>query len=77
MFLGTDTYQAVKDAGRYKECERTQGVSTTDLVGRMLLMTKCHQLKGEKEYGVSDYGHRSVSVLFNSVWMDLSFKYCQ
>jgi len=32
----------VKDAGRYRECRRTQGVSTTELVGRMLLMTKTH-----------------------------------
>ncbi|KAJ1651497.1 choline phosphate cytidylyltransferase [Dispira simplex] len=39
---GTDCYQAVKDAGRYKECKRTQGVSTTELVGRMLLMTRDH-----------------------------------
>lgn len=27
---------------RLRECNRTQGVSTTDLVGRMLLMTKAH-----------------------------------
>lgn len=27
---------------RPRECKRTQGVSTTDLVGRMLLMTKAH-----------------------------------
>ncbi|CAG8452288.1 843_t:CDS:2 [Ambispora leptoticha] len=39
---GTDCYQAVKDAGRYRECKRTQGVSTTELVGRMLLMTRDH-----------------------------------
>ena len=39
---GKDTYQEVKDAGRYKEVERTQGVSTTDLVGRMLLLTRYH-----------------------------------
>lgn len=25
-----------------RECKRTQGVSTTDLVGRMLLLTKAH-----------------------------------
>ncbi len=50
---GTDTYHLVKSADRYKEVERTQGVSTTDLVGRMLLMTKSHQLKGDKEYEVS------------------------
>uniref|UniRef100_A0A3P9IU42 ethanolamine-phosphate cytidylyltransferase n=1 Tax=Oryzias latipes TaxID=8090 RepID=A0A3P9IU42_ORYLA len=39
---GKDTYEEVKRAGRYRECKRTQGVSTTDLVGRMLLMTKAH-----------------------------------
>ena len=39
---GTDTYQIVKDLGRYQEFKRTSGVSTTDLVGRMLLATKTH-----------------------------------
>ncbi|KAJ3170665.1 Ethanolamine-phosphate cytidylyltransferase [Geranomyces variabilis] len=39
---GTDCYQLVKDAGRYRECKRTQGVSTTELVGRMLLMSREH-----------------------------------
>jgi len=39
---GTDTYHLVKANGRYKECKRTEGVSTTNLVGRMLLMTKDH-----------------------------------
>ncbi|KAL5473670.1 hypothetical protein EMCRGX_G028181 [Ephydatia muelleri] len=41
---GRDTYQEVKDAGRYKTYARTQGVSTTDLVGRMLLMTRATML---------------------------------
>ncbi|XP_043924147.1 ethanolamine-phosphate cytidylyltransferase isoform X3 [Protopterus annectens] len=49
---GKDTYQEVKTAGRYRECHRTQGVSTTDLVGRMLLMTKAHHTNIEKN---SDY----------------------
>eukprot|EP00730_Choanoeca_flexa_P016640 TRINITY_DN7910_c0_g1_i2.p1 TRINITY_DN7910_c0_g1~~TRINITY_DN7910_c0_g1_i2.p1 ORF type:complete len:396 (+),score=81.63 TRINITY_DN7910_c0_g1_i2:24-1190(+) len=40
--LGEDAYGAAKKAGRYKEYQRTQGVSTTDIVGRMLLMTKSH-----------------------------------
>uniref|UniRef100_A0A8C5C573 ethanolamine-phosphate cytidylyltransferase n=1 Tax=Gadus morhua TaxID=8049 RepID=A0A8C5C573_GADMO len=39
---GEDTYAEVKREQRYRECKRTQGVSTTDLVGRMLLMTKTH-----------------------------------
>ncbi|XP_022691293.1 ethanolamine-phosphate cytidylyltransferase-like isoform X5 [Varroa jacobsoni] len=49
---GQDTYRFVKQAGRYRECRRTAGVSTTDLVGRMLLMTKQHHNLGPREYGV-------------------------
>lgn len=41
---GHDTYRYVKEAGRYRECDRTAGVSTTDLVGRMLLLTKQHHM---------------------------------
>lgn len=39
---GTDCYAHVKQAGRYRECKRTNSISTTDLVGRMLLLTKDH-----------------------------------
>lgn len=42
---GLDTYRFVKAAGRYKECQRTIGVSTTDLVQRMLDSTD--KIKGE------------------------------
>ncbi|XP_041987633.1 ethanolamine-phosphate cytidylyltransferase isoform X2 [Aricia agestis] len=49
---GIDTYHLVKEAGRYREVKRTAGVSTTDLVGRMLLLTREH-FKGDKEYTVA------------------------
>lgn len=39
---GIDTYHEVKEAGKFRTVRRTEGVSTTDLVGRMLLMTKSH-----------------------------------
>jgi ethanolamine-phosphate cytidylyltransferase len=39
---GTDTYHEVKSAGRFRTVPRTQGVSTTQLVGRMLLLSKDH-----------------------------------
>lgn len=39
---GVDCYKEVKEAGRYQECKRTIGISTTELVGRMLLMTRDH-----------------------------------
>lgn len=39
---GEDTYRFVKAAGRFLEVKRTPGISTTDLVGRMLLCTRGH-----------------------------------
>eukprot|EP01129_Flabellula_baltica_P006414 TRINITY_DN239_c0_g1_i1.p1 TRINITY_DN239_c0_g1~~TRINITY_DN239_c0_g1_i1.p1 ORF type:complete len:368 (+),score=104.06 TRINITY_DN239_c0_g1_i1:724-1827(+) len=42
---GVDCYQEVKDAGRFRTVPRTTGVSSTDIVGRMLLMTSSHHKK--------------------------------
>lgn len=42
---GNDCYRFVKKAGRMKIVKRTPGISTTDLVGRMLLCTKDHFIK--------------------------------
>lgn len=53
---GIDTYHLVKSAKRYKEVSRTAGVSTTDLVGRMLLMTRNHFKQGDQEYSVEKDG---------------------
>ncbi|PHH62107.1 hypothetical protein CDD81_7538 [Ophiocordyceps australis] len=39
---GNDCYRFVKQAGRFKVVKRSPGISTTDLVGRMLLCTKTH-----------------------------------
>eukprot|EP00548_Thalassiothrix_antarctica_P005682 CAMPEP_0194139184 /NCGR_PEP_ID=MMETSP0152-20130528/8908_1 /TAXON_ID=1049557 /ORGANISM="Thalassiothrix antarctica, Strain L6-D1" /LENGTH=375 /DNA_ID=CAMNT_0038836961 /DNA_START=251 /DNA_END=1378 /DNA_ORIENTATION=- len=39
---GKDVYETAKKAGKYRSIPRTEGVSTTDIVGRMLLMTKDH-----------------------------------
>lgn len=39
---GEDCYRFVKAAQRFKVVQRTPGISTTDLVGRMLLCTKTH-----------------------------------
>ncbi|XP_074177010.1 ethanolamine-phosphate cytidylyltransferase isoform X2 [Rhinolophus sinicus] len=52
---GRDTYEEVKQAGRYRECRRTQGVSTTDLVGRMLLVTKAHHRGQEMSSEYREY----------------------
>ncbi|KAI9801328.1 MAG: hypothetical protein M1825_003306 [Sarcosagium campestre] len=42
---GEDCYRYVKDAGRFLVVKRTPGISTTDLVGRMLLCTRGHFIK--------------------------------
>ncbi|KAH7325705.1 hypothetical protein B0I35DRAFT_405065 [Stachybotrys elegans] len=42
---GNDCYRFVKEAGRFKVVKRSPGISTTDLVGRMLLCTKTHFIK--------------------------------
>jgi len=49
MADGGDPYYKVKAAKRYKEFRRTQGISTTDLVGRMLLVTKMHHERNEEK----------------------------
>jgi len=42
---GQDCYRFVKEAGRFLVVKRTPGISTTDLVGRMLLCTRNHFIK--------------------------------
>ncbi|KAE8454093.1 hypothetical protein EG329_007871 [Mollisiaceae sp. DMI_Dod_QoI] len=42
---GEDCYRYVKAAGRFKVVKRTPSISTTDLVGRMLLCTRTHFIK--------------------------------
>jgi ethanolamine-phosphate cytidylyltransferase len=42
---GEDCYRIVKAAGRFRVVKRTPGISTTDLVGRMLLCTKTHHIR--------------------------------
>ena len=42
---GEDCYRHVKKAGRFRVFKRTPNISTTDLVGRMLLCTRSHFIK--------------------------------
>lgn len=58
---GEDCYRFVKAAGRFLIVKRTPGISTTDLVGRMLLCTRNHfirsltrTLSGEEGPGSSE-----------------------
>lgn len=42
---GEDSYQKVKDLGKFVVVKRTPNILTTDLVGRMLLMSKNHHFR--------------------------------
>lgn len=45
---GKDVYASAKAKGKYRSIPRTEGVSTTDIVGRMLLQSRSHHsLRGE------------------------------
>lgn len=46
---GEDCYRFVKQANRFKVVKRTPGISTTDLVGRMLLCTRDHFIASMKD----------------------------
>lgn len=39
---GKDVYETAKKTGKFKSIPRTEGISTTDIVGRMVLMSKDH-----------------------------------
>ncbi|KAF7845177.1 ethanolamine-phosphate cytidylyltransferase [Senna tora] len=55
---GTDAYALAKKAGRYKQIKRTEGVSSTDIVGRMLLCVR--------ERSISDnHNHSSLQRQFS------------
>lgn len=62
---GQDCYRYVKAAGRFLVVKRTPGISTTDLVGRMLLCTRGHFIKSltrtlDGEEGVGSGEERTV-----------------
>ncbi|KAI1142553.1 hypothetical protein F5Y05DRAFT_402333 [Hypoxylon sp. FL0543] len=53
---GEDCYRFVKAAGRFKVVKRTPSISTTDLVGRMLLCTRTHFIKSLEKVLAGDEG---------------------
>lgn len=54
---GEDCYRFVKEAGRFKVVKRTPSISTTDLVGRMLLCTRTHFIKSLRRTLSGEDGH--------------------
>ena len=45
LYVARDVYETAKQAGKFRTIPRTEGVSTTDILGRMLLLTKEHHMK--------------------------------
>lgn len=56
---GSDVFASAKRTGRFKMIKRTEGVSTTDIVGRMLTMTRDHH---NRVAATDDAGKRAVDV---------------
>lgn len=56
---GEDCYRYVKAAGRFLVVKRTPGISTTDLVGRMLLCTKNHFIRSPLKTLAGEEGSES------------------
>jgi ethanolamine-phosphate cytidylyltransferase len=54
---GRDVFAAAKRTGRFRTVKRTEGVSTTDLVGRMLLMNRDHHRAAQGSVDVLDSTH--------------------
>lgn len=57
---GEDCYRYVKAAGRFLVVKRTPGISTTDLVGRMLLCTKNHFIRSLLKTLTGEEGSESL-----------------
>ena len=57
---GEDCYRYVKAAGRFLVVKRTPGISTTDLVGRMLLCTRNHFIRSLQNVLTGKEGPGSV-----------------
>ena len=57
---GEDCYRYVKAAGRFLVVKRTPGISTTDLVGRMLLCTRNHFIKSLQKVLAGEEGSGSL-----------------
>ncbi|KAK8661062.1 hypothetical protein V6N13_051964 [Hibiscus sabdariffa] len=60
---GSDAYALAKKAGRYKQIKRTEGVSSTDIVGRILSSVKDTEGGGDNTSTLSngDFGERHQS----------------
>jgi ethanolamine-phosphate cytidylyltransferase len=59
---GKDVYEGAKRINKYRSIPRTDGVSTTDIVGRMLLLTRNHHNSHTRRGGGGGGGARPRSL---------------
>ncbi|RNF04034.1 putative ethanolamine-phosphate cytidylyltransferase [Trypanosoma conorhini] len=57
---GRNSYQEIIDAGRFKVVKRTECISTTDIVGRMLLCNPCGLLTAAEKKLLEDEAAKHV-----------------
>lgn len=62
---GKDVYESVKRAGRFRSIPRTEGVSTTEIAGRVLLLTKEHHKELVKHADSNANEHHESSKLIS------------
>lgn len=62
---GRDAYAYAKKLGIFKTIKRTHGVSTTDIVGRMLLCSREHHMREEGGATPSSIRDRAGSAVRN------------
>jgi len=60
---GKDVYESAKKAGKYQSIPRTEGVSTTDIVGRMLTLRKDHHYGKSSPIGDETSEEKKVNEL--------------
>ena len=60
---GKDVYAAAKASKRFQSIPRTEGVSTTDIIGRMLLLSTEHHYNSSLEGGSNNHGNDKLMLL--------------
>ncbi|KAG0461693.1 hypothetical protein HPP92_021990 [Vanilla planifolia] len=60
---GTDAYAHAKKAGRYKQIKRTEGVSSTDIVDRILSSSKCAENDNQRSTSFNEMHRNEGNIL--------------
>ncbi|CDK28718.1 unnamed protein product [Kuraishia capsulata CBS 1993] len=67
---GEDCYRVVKDLGMFLVVKRTPNISTTDLVGRMLVLTKSHHIPSITPYDWLSYKTDKESLALHTLLLN-------